>query len=135
MMRTDSIYIMAGLPDMEGCKERIKEQERAGAGMLELGIPFSDPTADVPEVQEKAYQAIEQGTNLKKVFAMMKELREEGAEIPVVFVMYYNTVLQFGLEKFTEECIKSGVNGLRIQDLPRREQGELHRCWKEKGQE
>ena len=84
-------YMTAGLPDMAGCKELIKAQERAGVDVLELGIPFSDPVADGPVIQEASYQSILRGTNLKKVFALMKEARAEGVTVPVVFMMYYNT--------------------------------------------
>jgi len=118
-------YMTAGLPDMAGCKELIKAQEKAGTDVLELGIPFSDPVADGPVIQEASYKSIQLGTNLKKVFALMKEVRSEGVELPIIFMMYYNTVLYFGLEKFVEECVESGVDGLIIPDLPLEEQGEL----------
>ena len=118
-------YMTAGLPDMAGCKELIKVQEKAGTDVLELGIPFSDPVADGPVIQEASYKSIQLGTNLKKVFALMKEVRAEGVELPIIFMMYYNTVLYFGLEKFVDECIASGVDGLIIPDLPLEEQGEL----------
>lgn len=118
-------YMTAGLPDMAGCKELIKAQETAGTDVLELGIPFSDPAADGPVIQNASYKSIQLGTNLKKVFALMKEVRAEGVELPIIFMMYYNTALYFGLEKFVEECIASGVDGLIIPDLPLEEQGEL----------
>lgn len=118
-------YMTAGLPDMAGCKKLIKAQEKAGTDVLELGIPFSDPVADGPVIQEASYKSIQLGTNLKKVFALMKEVRGEGVELPIIFMMYYNTVLYFGLEKFVEECVASGVDGLIIPDLPLEEQGEL----------
>lgn len=118
-------YMTAGLPDIEGCKDLIKAQEEAGTDVVELGIPFSDPVADGPVIQEASYKSILQGTNLKKVFALMKEVRAEGVKVPIVFMMYYNTILYFGLEEFVAECIASGVDGLIIPDLPFEEQGEL----------
>ena len=118
-------YMTAGLPSMEGCKELIKAQEQAGTDVLELGIPFTDPVADGPVIQDASYKSIQLGTNLKKVFALMKEVRAEGVELPIIFMMYYNTALYFGLENFVEECVKSGVDGLIIPDLPLEEQGEL----------
>ena len=118
-------YMTAGLPDMAGCKELIKTQEKAGTDVLELGIPFSDPVADGPVIQASSYKSIQLGTNLKKVFALMKEVRTEEVELPIIFMMYYNTILYFGVEKFVEECIASGVDGLIIPDLPLEEQGEL----------
>ena len=68
-------YMTAGLPDMEGCKKLIFAQERAGLDVLELGIPFSDPTADGPVIQAASYKSIQQGTNLRKVFKLVKEVR------------------------------------------------------------
>ena len=126
-------YMTAGLPSMEGCKELIKAQEQAGTDVLELGIPFSDPVADGPVIQAASYKSIQLATNLKKVFALMKEVRAEGVELPIIFMMYYNTALYFGLENFVEECIKSGVDGLIIPDLPLEEQGELQQFLKKEG--
>ncbi|NLK77979.1 MAG: tryptophan synthase subunit alpha [Clostridiales bacterium] len=126
-------YMTAGLPSMEGCKELIKAQEQAGTDVLELGIPFSDPVADGPVIQDASYKSIQLGTNLKKVFALMKEVRAEGVELPIIFMMYYNTALYFGLENFVEECIKSGVDGLIIPDLPLEEQGELQQFLQKEG--
>ncbi len=121
-------YMTAGLPDMEGCKEVIKAQEKAGTDVVELGIPFSDPTADGPVIQNASYKSIQQGTNLKKIFALMKEIRAEGANIPIVFMMYYNTILHFGVKEFAAECAASGVDGLVIPDLPLEEQEELQQA-------
>lgn len=119
-------YMTAGLPDMAGCKELIKAQEKAGVDVLELGIPFSDPVADGPVIQNASYKSIQLGTNLAKVFALMREIRAEGVEMPVIFMMYYNTALHFGLDRFVEECVASGVDGLVIPDLPLEEQDDLN---------
>ena len=126
-------YMTAGLPDMAGSKALVKAQEHAGTDVLELGIPFSDPVADGPVIQNASYQSIQLGTNLKKVFAMMKELREEGVEMPIAFMMYYNTALHFGLEQFVEDCIASGVDGLIIPDLPLEEQEDIKEALKREG--
>lgn len=126
-------YMTAGLPDMAGCKRLIKTQEEAGIDVLELGIPFSDPVADGPVIQNASYKSIQLGTNLKKVFALMKEVRTEGVKLPIVFMMYYNTVLYFGLDAFVEECIASGVDGLIIPDLPLEEQDDLKEALQKEG--
>lgn len=126
-------YMTAGLPDMAGSKALVKAQEEAGTDVLELGIPFSDPVADGPVIQNASYQSIQLGTNLKKVFGMMKELRAEGVQMPIVFMMYYNTALYFGLEQFVEECIASGVDGVIIPDLPLEEQGEIKEALRRDG--
>lgn len=118
-------YITAGLPDYGKTKEIIKAQEKAGTDIIELGIPFSDPVADGPVIQAASYEAIQGGANLEKTFALMKEMRDEGVEIPIVFMMYYNTVLHYGPEKFVKECGSCGVDGLIIPDLPLEEQEEI----------
>lgn len=120
-------YMTAGLPDMEACKKLIKAQEEAGTDVIELGIPFSDPAADGPVIQAASYKAIQLGINLRKVLAMVGELREEGVEIPIIFMMYYNTALYYGLKEFVDRCQETGVDGLIIPDLPMEEQGELAR--------
>lgn len=123
-------YITAGLPDLAATKEIIKAQERGGCDVVELGVPFSDPVADGPVIQDASYRAICGGVNLKKIFAMMEELRSEGVAVPIVFMMYYNTVLHYGVEAFAKKCNEAGVDGLIIPDLPMEEQGELNACLK-----
>ena len=111
-------YITAGLPDYDKTKAIIKAQEAAGTDIIELGIPFSDPVADGPVIQAASYEAILGGANLEKTFTCMKEMRDDGVQIPIVFMMYYNTVLHYGVEKFVKECNACGVDGLIIPDLP-----------------
>lgn len=118
-------YMTAGLPDMEGCGRLIRAQEEAGTDVLELGIPFSDPVADGPVIQAASYKSICQGTNLKKVFGLVEKVRRDGCGIPIVFMMYFNTVLYYGLEEFVKRCADAGVDGLIIPDLPFEEQGQL----------
>lgn len=118
-------YMTAGLPDLERTKELVKAQKEAGVDVIEIGIPFSDPVADGPVIQNASYKSICLGTNLKKIFVMMEELRGEGVEIPVVFMMYYNTILHYGIEAFAEKCRETGVDGLIVPDLPFEEQEEL----------
>lgn len=118
-------YMTAGLPDMAGCKKLIRAQEEAGVDVLELGIPFSDPVADGPVIQDASYRSILKGTTLRKVFAMVEELRAEGCEQPLIFMMYYNTVMNYGVQAFADACVRIGVDGLIIPDLPMEEQEEL----------
>jgi tryptophan synthase alpha chain len=118
-------YMTAGLPSLEGTKDIILAQDEAGTDIIELGIPFSDPVADGPVIQEASYQSIQLGTNLKKVFDVVSDVRKE-SEIPIVFMMYYNTILYYGVEKFVDKCIEVGVDGLIIPDLPFEEQGEIN---------
>lgn len=118
-------YVTAGLPDLTATKEIIKAQERGGCDVIELGVPFSDPVADGPVIQDASYRAICGGVNVKKIFEMMQELRAEGVEVPIIFMMYYNTVLHYGVEAFAKKCNEAGVDGLIIPDLPKEEQEEL----------
>lgn len=118
-------YMTAGLPDMEGCKNLIKAQEEAGTDILELGIPFSDPVADGPVIQAASYKSIKQGTNLSNSFELVERVRKEGCKIPIVFMMYFNTILYFGIENFVKACVKAGVDGLIVPDLPFEEQKQL----------
>lgn len=118
-------YITAGLPDLETTKEIIKVQETAGTDIIELGIPFSDPIADGPVIQQASYEAILNGATLRKIFTCLEELRADGVQIPIIFMMYYNTVLHYGVEEFAKKCQETGVDGLIIPDLPYEEQEEL----------
>lgn len=124
-------YITAGLPNLAATKEIIKAQERGGCDVVELGIPFSDPVADGPVIQDASYRAICDGVNVRKIFGMMQELRAEGVEIPIVFMMYYNTVLHYGVEAFVKKCNEAGVDGLIIPDLPLEEQEEIQNYLKQ----
>lgn len=118
-------YMTAGLPDYEKTKSIIRAQEKAGTDIIELGIPFSDPVADGPVIQSASCDAIRAGANLSKTFACMEELRREGVNIPIIFMMYYNTVLHCGIEQFASRCAECGVDGVIIPDLPFEEQEEL----------
>ena len=103
-------YITAGLPDYDKTKAIIKAQEAAGTDIIELGIPFSDPVADGPVIQAASYEAILGGANLEKTFTCMKEMRDDGVQIPIVFMMYYNTVLHYGRGKICKrvQCLRGG---------------------------
>ena len=118
-------YMTAGLPDMEGTKALIKAQKEAGVDVIELGIPFSDPIADGPVIQDASYRSICLGTNITKVFRMMEEIRQEGVDLPIIFMMYYNTILHYGIQAFAAKCKETGVDGLIVPDLPLEEQEEL----------
>ena len=118
-------YMTAGFPDIEKTKEIILAQEEAGIDVIELGVPFSDPVADGPVIQNASVAAINNGITLEKIFELMKELRNEGCEVPILFMMYYNTAYHYGLEAFVRKCAACGVDGLIIPDLPYEEQDEI----------
>ena len=119
-------YITAGLPNMAATAAIIKAQE--ATDIIELGIPFSDPTADGPVIQQASYEAICAGSSLKKTFELMKSLREEGIEKPIIFMLYYNTIVNCGLEDFVRQCKEAGVDGLIVPDLPIEEQEPLRKA-------
>lgn len=118
-------YLTAGLPDMEKTKAIIKAQETAGTDIVEIGVPFSDPIADGPVIQQASYESILGGTNIHKCFDAVEELRADGCELPVIFMLYYNTVCHYGVENFVKKCREAGVDGLIIPDLPMEEQEEI----------
>ncbi len=120
-------YITAGLPDLAATKELLLAQERGGADVVELGIPFSDPIADGPVIQEASYRALCSGATVKGIFSMLEEVRAQGLTLPIVFMLYYNTVLHYGVEAFVRRCEEAGVDGLIIPDLPYEEQEEIRR--------
>lgn len=124
-------YITAGFPDFEKTKEVLLSQQKAKVDIVELGIPFSDPIADGPVIQNASYQAILNGTSLKKIFPFVKQMREEGFHVPLVFMLYYNTILSYGIKEFVETCRACGVDGLIIPDLPFEEQDEINQYLKE----
>ena len=110
-------YTTAGLPDYDTTKKIMFAQEKAGIDIMEIGVPFSDPIADGPVIQD--------GASLEGTFTMMGEVRKAGLNSPVVFMLYYNTVYHYGVENFVNKCIENGVDGLIIPDLPFEEQGQI----------
>jgi len=109
-------YIMAGDPSLEATKRFVSELEEAGTDIIELGVPFSDPLADGPAIQRAHERALQKGITLKKVIALVKEIRQS-SQIPIILMTYYNPVFKFGLEAFAREAAESGVDGVIIPDL------------------
>lgn len=125
-------YITAGLPDYEKTKELVKVQEKAGTDIIELGVAFSDPIADGPVIQDASYRALLNGANIHKTFDLVKDLREEECNIPIIFMMYMNNVSNYGLEAFLDKCVEVGVDGLIIPDLPMEEQDDIKNLLKDR---
>lgn len=117
-------YMTAGLPELDKTADIIRAQAEAGVDVIELGVPFSDPVADGPVIQDASYRSILKGTNLTKTFGIVEDVRTD-CEVPIVFMMYYNTILHYGVEAFVDKCIEVGVDGLIIPDLPYEEQFEI----------
>ena len=112
-----SLYFCAGDPSLEGTADVIRAMERRGIAMVEVGFPFSDPLADGPVIQTAATNAIRRGMTISKLFAQLKEIKDE-VSIPLVLMGYLNVVMQYGYEDFFRSCADSGVSGVIIPDLP-----------------
>ncbi len=119
-------YITAGDPDLATSKKVIRSLSDAGADIIELGIPFSDPLADGPTIQNAVKRSLDAGCTVRKVFSMVKALRRS-IDTPFVFMTYYNIVLNYGPEKFVRDAKKNGADGIIVPDLPMEESEELMR--------
>lgn len=117
-------YVTAGDPSIENTEEIIYAKERGGASIIELGIPFSDPLADGPVIQKAAQKALENGIKVNQVFKCIENVRKN-TDIPLVFLVYFNTILAYGVEGFVKQCNNIGIDGLIIPDLPYEEQNEI----------
>lgn len=117
-------YLTAGDPDYASSKKTILEACRSGVDILELGMPFSDPTADGPVIQEASQRALANGMDLPQSLQLAKELRQE-VNTPIILFSYYNPLLQYGPAKLYHDALAAGIDGLLIVDLPPEESDEL----------
>ena len=117
-------YVMAGDPSLQETEQLVVELEQAGADIIELGVPFSDPIADGPVIQQAAERALRSGTSLRKILSMVTRLRVR-TQIPLVLMAYYNSIHAFGPERFCREAAQAGVDGLIMPDMPPDEAGPL----------
>jgi len=119
------VYIMAGDPNVETTERLVLELESAGADLIELGVPFSDPIADGPVIQRADERALKQSTSLRVILAMVARLRER-TDAPLILMTYENPVCKYGERRFVEDAVKAGVDGVIVPDLPMEEAGPLH---------
>ena len=126
-----SIYFCAGAPTPDGTAEVIRTLAREGVDMIEIGIPFSDPMADGPVIQEAATQALRGGMTLEKLFSQLEGIRE-GVDIPLILMGYLNPVFSFGFERFCRRCVEVGVDGIIIPDLPFKDYMENYKATAER---
>ncbi|WP_346910293.1 tryptophan synthase subunit alpha [Faecalicatena orotica] len=117
-------FLTAGDPSAEKTADYILAMEEAGADLIEIGIPFSDPTAEGPVIQEANIRALSKGMTTDGVFGIVEEVRRK-SQIPLVFLTYLNPVFHYGYEAFFEKCEELGVDGIIIPDLPYEEKGDL----------
>ena len=119
------LFTTVGFPDLPTSVEIAEAVLQAGADFLELGVPFSDPLAEGPTIQKTSHLALQQGVTVNKCLEVVRSLRGQRAEAPLVFLGYYNPYLQYGLENFVRDAAESGVDGLIIPDLPHEEDTTL----------
>jgi len=112
-----SVYFTAGFPAVNDTEEIILALQNAGVDLVETGIPFSDPMADGPVIQESSAAALRNGMNLRLLFSQLDGLKDR-VQIPLILMGYLNPVMQYGFENFCRDCKKTGVSGMIIPDLP-----------------
>jgi tryptophan synthase alpha chain len=117
-------FVTGGDPTIEKTKEFVREMIRAGADLVEIGVPFSDPIAEGPVIQEANIRALSAGATVEKLFTLVEELRKE-TTVPLVFLTYLNPVFRYGYDAFFKRCSLCGLDGIIIPDLPFEEQAEV----------
>lgn len=121
-------FITCGDPDLDTTKKIVRSMAENGADLIELGIPFSDPTAEGPVIQDANLRALQNGVTTDQIFDMVRELRTDSAHplsLPMVFMTYANVVFSYDAEKFIRTCREVGIDGLILPDLPFEEKGEF----------
>lgn len=112
-----SIYFSAGYPNLNDTVAIIQDLEKNGVDLIEIGLPFSDPLADGPTIQESSTKAIENGMTTVKLFEQLSNVRQS-VQIPLIIMGYFNPIMQYGVAAFCEKCAEIGIDGLIIPDLP-----------------
>lgn len=112
-----SVYFTAGFPQLNDTCTVIEELAKQGIDMIEVGIPFSDPMADGSVIQQSTQTALQNGMTLNKLFEQLEHIREK-VSIPLILMGYLNPIMQYGFEDFCKQCVKVGIDGLIIPDLP-----------------
>ena len=125
-------FITCGDPNLGTTAECVRAAVDGGADLIELGIPFSDPTAEGPVIQSANARALAGGVTTDKVFAMVKELRRD-VSVPMVFMTYANVVYSYGIERFCDRCVEAGIDGMILPDVPFEEKEEFAPACRERG--
>lgn len=117
-------YVTAGDPSIEQTEKLVYAMEDAGADIIEIGIPFSDPLADGPVIQDAAVRALTNGVTISKIMNCVVNIRKN-TNIPLLYLVYFNTILNYGVKDFVAKCVEVGIDGLIIPDLPLEERKEI----------
>lgn len=125
-------FITSGDPDLETTEKIVYAMDQAGCDLIELGIPFSDPTAEGPVIQEANVRALSNGVTTDKVFEMVNRIRKN-TDIPMVFMTYANVVYSYGIEKFCQKMVEGNMSGMILPDVPFEEKEEFDTVCKEYG--
>ena len=118
-------FLTLGYPSLKATEELIKQFEKSGVDIIELGFPFSDPLADGPTIQYSSEQAIKSGVKIHHAFEMVARLRKQGCQVPILFFTYLNPIYHFGLKNFARKAAQSGFDGVIVPDLPPEEEPEF----------
>lgn len=117
-------FVTAGDPNLDATVDQVLAMEKGGADIVELGVPFSDPVAEGPVIQEASLRSLKNGTTLVKIFDMVKKLRQK-TDMPLLLMMYVNTIFRFGTQRFFDLCVQCGIDGVIVPDLPFEERDEI----------
>lgn len=112
-----SIYFSAGYPSLNDTAGIIEQLEKSGVDLIEIGLPFSDPLADGPTIQNSATEALKNGMSTQLLFEQLKDIRKT-VKIPLIIMGYFNPIIQYGVEEFCQKCAEIGIDGLIVPDLP-----------------
>lgn len=121
-----TVYFTAGYPKLDDTETIICSLAESGANIIEIGIPYSDPLADGPVIQESGMAAIDNGMTLQVLFNQLTDIRTK-TQVPLILMGYFNQLLQYGVDKFLDDCVKVGIDGLIIPDLPLMEYEQFYK--------
>ncbi len=125
-------FVTAGDPDLDTTRELLLAMQEAGADLIEIGIPFSDPVAEGPVIQEADLRALQSGTTTDRIFDMVHSIKDR-MRVPMVFMTYINPIYVYGTEKFAKKAKECGVSGVIVPDVPFEEKGEIDAVFAEQG--
>lgn len=128
--KTNIGYVVAGYPNLEFTKKFLENLDKTSIDILEVGVPYSDPLADGKLISEASFAASEAGVTTDTVFDLINEVKEKVTK-PLVFLIYYNLIFSYGIDKFIKKCVECGIKGLLVPDLPYEEAKELFEKAKE----